>query len=87
MVVIPLIYSPILLILAMLITAKVFRDYNTIKELLNIVLLKGEMFHLQWKESILNISFFKSISIKQKIKKINVFSFYLRALGIYIGYP
>ncbi|XTI85112.1 hypothetical protein V2W45_1230999, partial [Cenococcum geophilum] len=43
---IPLIYSPILLILAILITVKVFRDYNTIKELLNIVPPKGEILYL-----------------------------------------
>ena len=42
----PLIYSPILLILAILIIAKVFRDYDIIKELLNIVLLEGEMLYL-----------------------------------------
>jgi hypothetical protein len=35
-----------LLILAMLIIVKAFRDYNTIKELLNIVLLEGEMLYL-----------------------------------------
>jgi len=35
-----------LLILAMLITVKAFRDYNTIKELLDIVLLKGEILYL-----------------------------------------
>ena len=35
-----------LLILAILIIVKVFRDYNTIKELLNIVPLEGEMFYL-----------------------------------------
>ena len=46
MVLIPLIYSPMLLILAMLIAAKVFKDYDTIEELLNIVLLKGEIFYL-----------------------------------------
>ncbi|OCK96885.1 uncharacterized protein K441DRAFT_549886, partial [Cenococcum geophilum 1.58] len=45
-VVIPLIYSPMLLILAMLIVAKAFRDYNIIKELLNIVPPKGEMLYL-----------------------------------------
>jgi hypothetical protein len=42
----PLIYSPILLILAILIIVKAFRDYDTIKELLNIVLLEGEMLYL-----------------------------------------
>jgi len=35
-----------LLILAMLIIVKAFRDYNIIEELLNIVLLKGEMLYL-----------------------------------------
>ena len=43
----PFIYNLILLILAMLIMAKVFRDYNTIKELLNIVLPEKEMLYLQ----------------------------------------
>jgi len=64
MVLIPLIYSPILLILAILIAAKAFRDYNTIKELLNIVLPEGEMLYLQWKESVLNTPFFKSMSAR-----------------------
>jgi len=35
-----------LLILAMLIAAKVFRDYNTIKELLDIVPPEGKMLYL-----------------------------------------
>ncbi|OCK93213.1 uncharacterized protein K441DRAFT_566606, partial [Cenococcum geophilum 1.58] len=60
----PLIYNPILLILAMLVVIKAFRDYDTIKELLNIVPLEGEMLYLQWKESILNTPFFKSISVR-----------------------
>ena len=76
-----------LLILAMLITAKAFRDYNTIKQLLNIVPLKGEMLYLQWEESMLNTPFFKSMSARQKIEKVNAFSFCLRALGICMGYP
>jgi len=42
----PLICNPMLLILAMLITAKAFRDYDTIKELLNIVPLEGEILYL-----------------------------------------
>ena len=42
----PFIYNLILLILAMLIMAKVFRDYNTIKELLNIVLPEDKILHL-----------------------------------------
>jgi len=76
-----------LLILAILITAKAFRDYNTIEELLDIVPLEGEILHLQWKESVLNTPFFKSMSIRQKIEKANVFSFRLKALGIRTGYP
>jgi len=40
MVPIPLIYSPIL------IAAKAFRNYNTIKEPLNIVPLEGEILYL-----------------------------------------
>lgn len=36
-----------LLILAILIAAKAFRDYNTIKELLDIVPLEEEILHLQ----------------------------------------
>jgi len=35
-----------LLILAILIAVKAFRDYNTIKELLNIVPPEGEMLYL-----------------------------------------
>ena len=46
MVLIPLIYSPILLILAILIAARAFRDYDTIKELLNVVLPEGEILYL-----------------------------------------
>ena len=53
-----------LLILTIFITIKVFRDYNTIKELFNIILLKGEIFYLQWKESVFNMPFFKSMSAR-----------------------
>jgi Protein of unknown function (DUF3435) len=60
----PLICSPMLLILAMLIAAKAFRDYNTIEELLDIVPPEGEMLYLQWKESVLNTPFFKSMSAR-----------------------
>ena len=42
----PLIYNLMLLILAMFIAVKAFRDYNTIEELLNLVLLEEEMLYL-----------------------------------------
>jgi len=42
----PFIYSPILLILVILIIVKAFRDYNIIKQLLNIIPPEGEMLYL-----------------------------------------
>ena len=42
----PLICNSMLLILAMLIAAKAFRDYDTIEELLNIVPPEEEMLYL-----------------------------------------
>ena len=74
-------------ILAMLIAAKAFRDYDTIEELLDIVLPEEEMLYLQWKESVLSTPFFKSMSAREKIEKANAFSFRLRALGFRTGYP
>lgn len=44
---IPLICNLMLPILAILIAAKAFRDYDTIKELLNIVPPEEEMLYLQ----------------------------------------
>ena len=45
------------------------------------------MLYLQWKENILSTPFFKSMSIKEKIKKANAFSFRLKALSFHIKYP
>lgn len=83
----PLICNSMLPILAMLIAAKAFRDYDTIEELLDIVPPEEEMLHLQWKESVLGTPFFKSMSAREKIEKANAFSFRLRALGFRTGYP
>jgi len=62
----PFIYSPMLLILAILIIAKMFKNYNTIEKLFNIIPLKGEILYLQWKKNILNITFFGGVFAKQK---------------------
>ncbi|XTI85554.1 hypothetical protein V2W45_1466421 [Cenococcum geophilum] len=67
---IPLIYSPILLILAIFIAVKAFRDYNTIKELLNI----ASYFSTKLRSIINNL--FRSLSLpynpKLYLKYINI---------------
>ncbi|KAK0710202.1 hypothetical protein B0T26DRAFT_724321 [Lasiosphaeria miniovina] len=86
----PLICNPMLPILAILVATKAFRDYETIEDLLAIQSLEGEMLHLQWRESIRDLPFFKSISARAapgKIETANAFSRRIRQLGFRAGYP
>ena len=76
--------------MAILIATKAFRDYETIEDLLEIQLLEGEMVHLQWKESVRDLPFFKSMSVRGapgKIETATTFSKRLRLLGFRAGYP
>lgn len=85
----PLICNAMFPILAILIAAKTFRDYNTIEDLLALEPSEGEMVHLQWKTSILDQPFFKSMSSRRapgKIETAGAFSKRLRALGFRAGY-
>ncbi|KAK0747306.1 hypothetical protein B0T21DRAFT_300960, partial [Apiosordaria backusii] len=86
----PLICNPMLPILAILIATKAFKDYETIEDLLDIQPSEGEMIHLQWKESVLDLPFFKSMSARGtpgKIETATAFSKRLRLLGFRAGYP
>ncbi|KAL8396616.1 hypothetical protein RB594_003623 [Gaeumannomyces avenae] len=85
----PLICNAMLPILAILIAAKAFRDYNTIEDLLGIEPPESEMVHLQWKENILDQPFFKSMSSRRtsgKIETAHSLGKRLRALGFRTGY-
>ncbi|KAK0735962.1 hypothetical protein B0T21DRAFT_288972, partial [Apiosordaria backusii] len=85
----PLICNPMLPILAIFISRKAFKDYETIEDLLNIQLLKGEIIHLQWKESVLDLPFFKSMSAKgmpEKIEIATTFNKRFRLLGFRARY-
>ncbi|KAK0641769.1 hypothetical protein B0T16DRAFT_431464 [Cercophora newfieldiana] len=86
----PLICNPMLPILAILIATKAFRDYETIEDLLDIQPSEREMVHLQWKESVCDLPFFKSMSARgapRKIETATAFSKRLKLLGFRAGYP
>jgi hypothetical protein len=61
----PLIYNARLPILAILISAKAFSSYGTIKCLLALKPLDSEIMHLEWRDSILDKLFFKSMSLRR----------------------
>lgn len=85
----PLICNAMLPILAILVATKAFRDYDTIEELLAIEASEGEMVHLQWKESVRDLPFFKSMSARSapgRIETATAFGKRLRALGFRAGY-
>ncbi|KAL8296236.1 hypothetical protein RB600_001635 [Gaeumannomyces tritici] len=85
----PLICNAMLPILAILIAAKAFRDYDTIESLLSIQPPESEMVQLQWKESILDQPFFRSMSPRWtagKMETARALSRRLRALGYRAGY-
>ncbi|EJT68897.1 hypothetical protein, variant [Gaeumannomyces tritici R3-111a-1] len=86
----PLICNAMLPMLAILIAAKAFRDYDTLKDFLDIKPPEGEMVHLRWKDSILDQPFFKSMSARKtagKMESAKALSKRLRALGFRAGYP
>ena len=58
------------LILAILVAKRAFRDYETIEELLDLVPPDGEMYPLQWRESVVDLPFFESMSAKAPSGKI-----------------
>lgn len=58
----PLICNAMLPILAILIAARAFSGYNTLEDLLALEPSDGEMIHLQWKDSMLEEPFVKSMS-------------------------
>jgi hypothetical protein len=77
-------------ILAILIAKKAFRDYDTIEELPGIVPQDDEMHPLAWKENVLNMRFFESMSARcptGKIESATAFSKRLRGLGLCVCYP
>ena len=85
----PLICNAMLPILAILIAAKAFSGYDTIEDLLALEPSEGEMIHLQWRDSILDQPFFKSMSSRGtpgRIETANAVSKRLRALGFRAGY-
>ncbi|KAK7398162.1 hypothetical protein QQX98_012469 [Neonectria punicea] len=85
----PLICNAMLPILAILIAAKAFSGYDTIEDLLALEPSEGEMIHLQWRDSILEQPFFKSMSSRGtpgRIETANAVSKRLRALGFRAGY-
>lgn len=85
----PLICNAMLPILAILIAARAFSGYDTLEELLALEPEEGEMMHLQWRDSILEEPFFKSMSSRRTIGSIETavaLSKRLRALGFRAGY-
>lgn len=85
----PLICNAMLPILAILIAEKAFRDYDSIEDLLALEPPEGEMYHLQWRNTILDQPFFKSMSARRapgKIETAVAFGKRLRALGFRTGY-
>jgi hypothetical protein len=86
----PLFCQPILFILAILVAKRAFRDYETIEELLDLVPPDGEMYPLQWRESVVNLPFFESMSAKApsgKIENASAFSKRFQGLSFRSGYP
>lgn len=86
----PLFCQLILFILAILVAKLAFRDYETIEELLDLVPPDGEMYPLQWRESMVDLPFFESMSAKAppgKIDNASAFSKRFRGLGFRSGYP
>ncbi|EJT69642.1 hypothetical protein GGTG_12526 [Gaeumannomyces tritici R3-111a-1] len=85
----PLVCNAMLPMLAILFAAKAFRDYDTFDALFKIQPSEGEMVHLQWKDSILDQTFFKSMSARRDAGRIETaiaLSKRLRALGFRAGY-
>ncbi|KND89402.1 hypothetical protein TOPH_06078, partial [Tolypocladium ophioglossoides CBS 100239] len=85
----PLICNAMLPILAILISAKAFSGYDTIEDLLALEPSEGEMMHLQWRDSILDEPFFKSMSSRRtrgSIETAVAVRRRLRALGFRAGY-
>lgn len=85
----PLICNPMLPILAIAIAERAFRDYDTIEDLLDLEPEDDEMLHLQWKESILDRPFFKTMSSRRgegKIELAGTLSKRLHDLGVRAGY-
>jgi hypothetical protein len=85
----PLVCNAMLPILAIAIADRAFRDYDTIEDLLALEPEDDEMLHLQWKESILNQPFFKTMSLRRgegKIEKAGTLSKRLHDLGVRAGY-
>ncbi|KAK0641459.1 hypothetical protein B0T16DRAFT_214715 [Cercophora newfieldiana] len=86
----PLVCNAMLPILAILVATKACRDYDTLEDLLAIQASEGEMVHLQWKESVRDLPFFKSMSARGtpgRIETANAFSKRLRSVGFRAGYP
>ncbi|KAK0636608.1 hypothetical protein B0T17DRAFT_85569 [Bombardia bombarda] len=86
----PLFCQPILFILVILVAKRAFRDYETIEELLDLIPPDGEMYPLQWRESVVDMPFFESISAKApsgKIENASAFSKRFQGLGFRSGYP
>ncbi|KAL2273120.1 hypothetical protein FJTKL_04930 [Diaporthe vaccinii] len=85
----PLLCNGMLPILAIAIAAKAFRDCDTIEDLLALEPVEGAMLHLQWKDSVLEQPFFKTLSSRRaqgKIETAGALSKRLRALGLRAGY-
>jgi hypothetical protein len=59
-----------LFILAILVAKGAFKDYKTIEELFNLVLPNKEIYYLQWNRDVLNLPFFKSMSKRASLSKI-----------------
>lgn len=76
--------NPILTILARAITDGAFKDYSIAEELLEIEPPDEEMYHLQFREEMLDKAFFDVST--GTIQKANTFSKRLRDLGFRAGY-
>jgi Protein of unknown function (DUF3435) len=85
-----LLVNPVLFVLAIALASNAFRDYSTLEEILAIEPPAGEdLFHVEWKDDILDVPFFQTVTSQGptgEIQKSNSFSRQLVELGRRAGY-
>jgi hypothetical protein len=81
----PLLYNPMLPILAKAIFEKAFQDFETIEQLLAIEPPEDGMRHLRFTEKLLNKPFFQGSD--GRILTAGAFAHRLKNLGLRAGYP
>ena len=85
-----LLINPVLFLLAIALADNAFKDYSTLEEILAIEPpVDEDLCHIEWKDNILDIPFFRSATFRGptgNIQKSNSFSHQLVALGRRAGY-